>query len=673
MSKILRWCQTSLLVLLLLIPTGFVQAAPNFLPVSEIKAGMHGIAKTVVTGTQIEEFGVEVLGVMKNKGLVGDLILVRTYGDVIERTGGIAQGMSGSPVYIDGKLVGAIAYGWALTDHRIAMVTPIADMLKIWEQAAAKDKAEPATESASQDKAGSEAKPEAEATPGSKDKAEPEAKAEVEDKAEADSKAGSEAESGPEEKAETGNETKPADKSEPEDKPIELAEEEPVPVATPLMAAGFSDAALAMLTEKLAPLNLVPYAVGGSPGEVTYGSIEPGSTIGVELVRGDVSLGVLGTVTYVEGDKILAFGHPFLKRGPSNYFLNNAYVFTVVNSINNSFMVGAMGDLIGTVDQDRGAGIGGVLSRYPSVIPVRISVTDKDNNNSQTVAVQIVNDEQLVPVLAATTVYNAIDKTMDRTGEGTARITFTIRGRNMPGKEISRENMFYSPANVGQQAVSELLEALTVIAGNQFNPVDIMDVKVDVSVEQQRRTATILEARPNVAVAKPGDTVNITVKLKPYRGEPITRVVPYTVPSDQPEGPLTLAVRGGGMVPLSQLILAKQGLGEEVYKLERSKHQSFSEVLNEFKHRDRNNDIVVEIMAGDMGGLISPDEQTVPKIGANSQPQPAPKLQTEPSFKPSILAKSEAENGTKRGKAFITTDYIIEGDTQVLLNIRGQV
>ena len=115
------------LVWLLALPAAAVAAVP-LMPLSEVRVGAQGVARTVIAGTRIEEFGVEVLGIMKNKGAVGDLILVRTYGDVIDRAGGVAQGMSGSPVFIDGRLIGAIGYGWSLTDQRTAMVTPIQDM-----------------------------------------------------------------------------------------------------------------------------------------------------------------------------------------------------------------------------------------------------------------------------------------------------------------------------------------------------------------------------------------------------------------------------------------------------------------------------------------------------------------------------------------------------------------
>jgi hypothetical protein len=300
----------ALLVLLLAFPAGIAAAAPETMPLEEIRAGMQGVAKTVVSGTKIEEFGVEVLGIMKNKGPSGDLILVRTYGDLIDRTGGIAQGMSGSPVYIDGKLIGAIAYGWTFTDHKVGMVTPIGDMLKLWELPAPKPRI-------------------------------------PEEEIKLDELPGEEQ---PEDK-------KPEDKKPENTTPEVKTPEGSAERATPLMAAGFGERALALLTEKLRPFKLTPYAVGDAPAEETYGPLEPGSAVGVQLVRGDVSLGAMGTVTYVEGNKVLAFGHPFLKKGATGYFLTNAYVFTTVKGMENSFKVGAVGPALGIIDQDRGAGV----------------------------------------------------------------------------------------------------------------------------------------------------------------------------------------------------------------------------------------------------------------------------------------------------------------------------
>lgn len=590
LNKLFKQCRLALLAFLLLLPTTLGQAATEFIPVDEIKPGMQGIAKTVVSGTKLEEFGVEVLGIMKNKGATGDLILVRTYGDVIDRTGGIAQGMSGSPVYINNKLAGAIAYGWALTDHKIGMVTPIGDMLKLWDMPDHYN-ANPAAE----------------------------------------------------------NEIPDFEK-----------------MATPIMVSGFSQQALDMLKDKLKPLNLAPYGVGEAPSDMEMAPLEPGSAIGVELVRGDVSVGALGTVTYVEGDKVLAFGHPFLKKGNVGYFMTNAYIFTTVNGLENSFKVGAIGEPTGMINQDRGSGIAGQVNKYPEIVPVMIEVEDKATGKKQEAAVQVVQDEDLFPALSATTLFNVIDKTIDRVGPGTARVSFEIFARNMPGETLKRENMFYSPANVSEAAVGEFFEAMSMLAGNQYQSVDIMDVKVNVTVESERLTASIMEANAKNSTAKPGETIEIAVKIKPFRGEAITRTVPFTIPADQPEGALTLEVRGGGMVPLLQLISQNQGLDEEIILLTKAKEKNrkFEEIIKEFSDRDRNNDIVVEVLNMDIGEFMG-------NVGEQpSKPKTEPKKQeTAPVKKSNTPLKKETK---AKNKNYIATDYIISGDTQVVINVEKE-
>jgi hypothetical protein len=596
--KICRQCRLALLIFLLMLPMSLVWASPEIMPVDEIKTGMQGIGKTVVSGTKLEEFGVEVLGIMKNKGPAGDLILIRTYGDVIDRTGGIAQGMSGSPVYINGKLVGAVAYGWSLTDHKIGMVTPIADMLKLWDL--------------------------------------------------------------------------------PDNYNATMQFEQNVPgfeqLATPLMVSGFSGNALTMLQDKLKPFNLVPYEVGDAPSDVVFAPLEPGSAVGVELVRGDVSVGALGTVTYVEGNKVLAFGHPFLKKGNIGYFMTNAYVFSTVNGLENSFKVGTTGEAIGVVNQDRGAAIAGYLGRYPTIIPVRVIVKDNDTGKTQDSAVQVVKDEQLSSILSATTMFNVIDKTIDRVGPGTAKVSFEISGRNMPVEVITRENMFYSPTSIGEAAVGEFLDAMSMLAGNQYNPVDIMDVKVNVSVSEERRTATIMEAQTKTPSVKPGESVDIEVKVKPFRGEPISRIVSFTVPKEQPAGPLTLEVRGGGMVPLIQLLSKRQGIDEGLLMLgkPKPKNQEFSDVIKEFVDRDRNNEIVVEVLDMGIDNLLGNGNGNgnTAKEKINIKNQDNKKMENTVTLKTNLKDVSSKDK-KKLGKAKnrVTTDYIIDGDAQVIVNV----
>ena len=594
LEKLFKQCRLALLAFLLVIPVSLGHAATEFMPVDEIKPGMTGIAKTVVSGTKLEEFNVEVLGVMKNKGATGDLILVRTSGDVIDRTGGIAQGMSGSPVYIDNKLVGAVAYGWSLTDHKIGMVTPIGDMLKLWDM--------------------------------------------------------------PDQYNNSIVNTK-----------LEGFE----PVNTPLMVSGFSEHALGMLQDKLKPFNLVPYEVGEVPEGVTMGPLEPGSAVGVQMVRGDVSVGALGTVTYIDGDKVLAFGHPFLKKGNIGYFMTNAYVFTTMSGLENSFKVGTTGETVGLINQDRGAGVAGKIGKYPTIIPIRMMVKDNDTGITQDAEIQVVQDEQLFPVLSATSMFNVIDKTIDRTGPGTAKISFEITARNMPGETFKRENMFYSAANIGEAAVGEFLEAMSMLASNQYHSVDIMDVQIKVDVNEERRTATILEAQTKNITGKPGDTINIAVKLKPFRGETYTQMVPFVIPIDQPAGPLSLEVRGGGMVPLLQLLSKSPGLGEGLLLVSKPKeNKEFADDIKDFLKRDRNNDIVVEVSDMDvaMGDVLgtsktekedSKKQKDIVLNNSDTMLKKATKADVTPS-------KKEPE----KPKNFITTEYIISGDAQVVIDVK---
>jgi hypothetical protein len=434
------------------------------------------------------------------------------------------------------------------------------------------------------------------------------------------------------------------------------------------MVSGFSDRALNLLGEQLKPYSLVPYAAGEPAEGEVYPALEPGSAVGVQLVQGDVSVGALGTVTYVDGNKILAFGHPFLKKGNAGYYLSNAYIFTAMKGLENSFKLGVTGEAIGTVTQDRGAGVAGELDAFPANIPVRVNVKDLTTGQTRDAFFRAVQDEQLGSILSAVGVYNIVDKTIDRVGPGTAKVSFELTAKDMPGEVLRRENMFYSPTGVAEAAIAELHEALSLLAGNQFHPVDIIDVNVNVEMTQERRTAYLLEAKASTVSVKPGDTVQVTVKLKPYRSQPVTRTVAFTVPKDQAAGPLTLSVRGGGMVPLMQLLLQKD-IGD-LLRPEKNRQKPFDVLIKDFADRDRNNDIVVEVMELGEEELLSDRDAATGKTNPtlDTEPKPTPKREIKKTTAPAIAAplKKQAD---KKAKAHLSTDYIIEGDTRIVLNV----
>lgn len=537
----------------LLLPVAAVGAAPAILRTDQLQPGMQGIAKTVIEGTRIDTFYIEIVGVLKDSGDNDGKIIARASGAVIDKTGGVLQGMSGSPVYIDGNLIGAVSGGWKDIDSRTCIITPIDDMLKVWNLPDTKNK-----EKIKQVDLKADPKPVAET-----------------------------------QKKEMELIAQPAKDEKVTDEKTEEAEaavKNEQNLAAPLMVSGFSEAGLNMLTEKLKPFQMVPYAVGGAGGSTPPVKIEAGSSIAAELVRGDISMSAIGTVTAVEGDKVLAFGHPFLRKGNVNYFMSDAQIVTTASGTNAGFKIGTPGNLVGRINQDRSAAIAGVLGQYPSVIPLQIKVEDVQLNQRKTYSMQIAYDEDLVSALVTSMVYNSMDQTIDRLGEGTATVSFEIMTNGSADGKITRDNMFYSAQDVGQLAVSEIFQALNLLYSNTMREVDVVSVKVKIKIDENRKTASIIEAMPDKPSVKAGETVNLKLKLQPYRGAAETLIVPYVVPKHQGSGTMMLEVRGGGLVSLAQLMMMQQGID---FSAEEDKTKPLEVMVKEFLETNKNNEIII--------------------------------------------------------------------------------
>lgn len=593
-----------MLLVVLLLPIGKVSATPEIMTTDQLQPGMQGIAKTVIQGTTIDTFDIEILGVVKEGTDSDGRILAKASGPVIDKTGGVLQGMSGSPVYIDGKLVGAVSGGWKDIDNRTCIITPITDMLKLWDM--------------------------------------PDIKKDQKIK-QVDLKAALKLENQKEETEKV------------KEKVPEKSKEQPL--STPLMAAGFGDAAMDMLTEKLKPFNMVPYAASGVSGDFAPVTIEPGSSIGAQLVRGDFSLAAIGTVTAVEDGKVLAFGHPFLRKGNVSYFMTDANIISTASGLNTGFKIGVPGHAVGVINQDRTAAIAGTLGRYPSVIPLQVNVTDKQLNTTKSYSMQIAYDEQLAATLAATMVYNSIDQTIDRTGEGTAKVSFEIMSNAIPSGLIKRDNMFYNPQDVGKLGIAEVFQALDILCTNNLTETDILSVKVNVDIDQKRKTASIIEATPEKTNVKAGEKVNITVKLKPYRDNEVTVVVPYTVPKHQAPGVAMLEVRGGGLVSVEQLLMQQQGID---LSAQEDKTKPLDVMIKDFLDTNKNNEIVIDpaVMPNEAGA----NQAMNPKVAAKKSTQEIKEAQDN-NKNPKNKKEEEPEN-TK-----FATDYIIDNVIQTSIHV----
>ena len=559
----------------------FTAYAEQFMSVRDVQPGMTGYAKTVTQGTTMETFPVEILGVMKNSGPSGDLVLARFSGPLIERTGGIAQGMSGSPVYINGKLLGAVAYGWSFTNSKVGMITPIEDMVKLWNV--------PVKE---------------------------------------------------------------------EIRPFNARESSLVPVDTPLMASGFDTLSMNWMKEKLPQYKFLPVDTATAASDSQAQPLEAGSSVAAAFVNGDLKLGAIGTVTYVDHDHIVAFGHPFLKKGSINYFMHNAYIFTIVNNMESSFKLGSIGAEIGRIDQDRGAGIAGNYSLAPG-IPVVMDVRDQDTGAHNVKRVKIIEDNEMTPVLAATSVYNTVNKTIDRLGGGTATIEYTIRSANGRDKDITRHNMYYSENNVNEKSIDELYNVLDILKHNEFIDYPVLDITSTTSISQAQKTARITEAMAAPVVASPGDTIYFKVTLHPYRGAD-----EVTVPKDQPLGDMVLEVRGGGVIPLPYLIERQRyNLTDEI--IERLRHyKDFDELKKAIEKEDANNDLVIEVLDQNVS-MIDDGKTKTSKVKLQAkEAQESPKDVLKPK-------KNGLHDDTDKDdqKSSIPTPYIVKGDGQLTIKI----
>jgi hypothetical protein len=472
---------------------------PQIIAVSQIHPGMRGVAYTVFQGVKPEAMDVEVLGVLHNtNGPKGDVVLVRLHGQKVEYTGVVA-GMSGSPVYIEGKLAGALAFRIGeFSKEPIAGVTPIADMLEI----SALDRS-PAEETAASKPsisvvAGKSASPgEISALPGSTE--------------------------------DTGKDFSNYLR----------------PIETPLVFNGFSEQAIHLFAGQFASAGIVPVMGAGSMSDEKQPEpVEAGSAISAILVRGDMNIEATCTVTYVDPQRLLACGHPLLQFGSVDLPMNKAEVLATLPSPMNAFKIVNTTEPVGAFVQDRHTGILGVFNRQPEMIPVTLSIHSA--TGVKQFHYEVLNNPKLTPVALMVTVFNALHGVNEFGEEITYRLAGSIGVKGFP--EVTMRNMF-SPSENAQpaamQAAISLGERFGRIYDNPFNAPAIAGVKLDFDLVRERRWARLESARTDVTEARPGDEIMLETVLAPYRGERIVQQIPVKIPTSASKGTLRILVSDG--------------------------------------------------------------------------------------------------------------------------------
>lgn len=466
---------------------------------------MKGTALTVFRGVKPESMDVEVLGVLRNvNGPKGDIILVRLHGAKPEYTGVVA-GMSGSPVYLDGKLAGALAFRIGeFSKEPIAGVTPIEEMLEInaFDQ---RPGASP-LRAVGSDQSGKTQT----ASPG-------------------------ESAALPATDLATNSATNFATKYSNYLKPIEA----------PFVFNGFSDATLQRYAEQFAAAGIVPVmGTGSASNQKQPEPIEAGSAVSAVLVRGDMDIAATCTVTYVDPQRLLACGHPLLQFGEVDLPMTKATVVATLPSPMNAFKIVNTTETVGAFVQDRQAGILGEMGREPKMIPVTVSL----HNGAATKEFhyEVLNNARLSPLAMMATVFNALHGTNEYGEDITYRMNGVLSVKGYP--DVTTRNMF-APLDSGQPAAAlaaaSIGERFGRIYSNPYDAPDVQGVKLDFDLVRERRSARLEASRTDVTEARPGDQITVETVIRPYRGERLVRQIPIRIPTSASKGPLRILVSDG--------------------------------------------------------------------------------------------------------------------------------
>jgi hypothetical protein len=532
--------------------------------IDEIRPGMVGIGRTVFDGTHVEEFKANIIGVLENViGTHRNLILAKLEGGPLAHTGVIA-GMSGSPVYVDGKLIGAVSYALgSFSKEPIAGITPIAEMTTSTTfttdvrplGARVKIDYPPTQDSlvAAFRKALNWNRPFA-------------------DRASDAQLTGVSAVSGLG-GGQLGTLLRP--------------------IATPLVMSGFEPELADFLGTAFRDQGFIPTggsAGGTRAGEAKYeGPLKPGDAVGVMLVGGDLQLGGTGTVTHIDGDRVYAFGHPMYNLGPIEFPMTRAYVYTVLPSLFSSMKLSTTGEIIGTVVQDRATAIAGRLGAGPRMIPVTISL-ESGRGPTQTFNFKVVNDQLFGPLMTYASVLNTLGSYERQFGSA----SFTVRGSATVRKHdpISFNNLFTGDQS-SMGAAAYVVAPITYLMGNDYEKVEVEGVTVTFATAEEPKTAILERVWLDDPRPRAGRTVPLKVLFRTYRGEEVVRTVPIQIPANA-SGSLSLLVSDGAR------------LGQIEQREARSPQpKSVDQMIRALNKARRNNILYVKLLGSEPGAVVN--------------------------------------------------------------------
>ncbi|MDQ7062866.1 MAG: SpoIVB peptidase S55 domain-containing protein [candidate division KSB1 bacterium] len=536
--------------------------AQEILPVDQLKPGMVATAKTVFQGDQIEEFGVEIIDMLRNFYPKRDLIIVRLRGEKAEFTGPVA-GMSGSPVYYNGKIIGSLSYSLGnFLKEPLMGITPIREMLEIFDKEKRRS-----TELAAM---------------GSREHMQ-----RFVDMALA---------------------LEPVEWKAflPQRPSLHAGGFGVTQLPVLLNLSGFSDHGFELAQKLFAPLGFSAVR-GGSSGSQNQGmDLVPGAPISAVLLTGDMSIDATGTVTYRDGDRVLAFGHPFFDNGPIELPMAQSHIITTISSAMASQKLGLTGKLVGTLRQDRTTGVMGILGPIPRMTEVTMRYLSEDGQQSQ-FSFSVAREKSIAsisPLILRIALISALESARLSTGFNSLRLKGVVVLDD--GEKLILDNLFpgYQPLPVFSflnsilHSTGQIASTLAAITTNPFKHVAISRVGLRFESIPGRQSAELESVWVNRTRFVPGDTIEVSYRIRPYQGVPFTQKQQVVIPESIQGRVLNIVVGGGpDLTRYERRIMPS--------KFSANSYASLLRILRQARRNDR---LFIQIRISDRGLIVNGEE-----------------------------------------------------------------
>lgn len=528
-----------------------VEGSVSILPLEQIKAGMKGKGKTVFKENIIEEFDVEILGILRNIGPKRNIILAKLKGDILDRAG-VISGMSGSPVYVEGKIIGAIAYGFPYAKEAIAGITPIGEMLSIEREETAKSSFSPQI-------------------PFKKNLS-------------------------LEELFEINKEfLLPRSSFVSEGQTL-------IPLSIPLVFSGFSSNAFERAKVFFSGLEFNPVR-GGPSGQTLKEISSPdltlreGDPVAVQLIRGDLDMSAFGTVTHIDGNKVFAFGHPLYNLGAVDYVMSKARVITVVPSLSTSFKMFSTDALVGSFIQDRNPGVFGKIGKIPKLVPVNVQMTDT-KGNIKNFKIEMVTDKFLTPALINFSLESILSVEERAFGDLSLELKGDIYMEN--GMSVHLEDLFSGSFNTSGTRLSNLLASVVYfLINNEFEELGIHRIDLSVRTSEEAKFSYLERVWLDKYEASPGERIRIKVYHRTFRGTTMVQEVGILTPQLPSSSEFQLFI--GDAPSMAQVEMRQYKRGTFIPR-------SLNQLIRILNNLRKNNRIYFKIIASKPGLFLKGEE-----------------------------------------------------------------